>query len=1451
MASEPFCVFECNSIGDKILLFTQEKLKKCREILTIRVALKLKYNDVNLPVTVTKTHGYHSKCCKDFLAVPKKYIVKYDALQSSETPSTSRSDEAGPSENISHETMDVSRTDTHADASESARAAPFESIEQNAEEAMDVSMTDQPEEKDAALTDSGKICFFCDKTRVRKNARTIPIHSSTKVKLVNDVMKNAHGLDDKAMLQKINHLPADAIIYYHNGCKTLYLKRFINKPQTFVSKWHHSRQYHELAFKEIIAFIEEEVLKQKKPVFLRFITSMFNSILEKFYLEMYASFDSAITDHRMLEKLKQHFEDDISVVLMHNKKIISPRETTAITEEIFTDLQDSADIQRAALILRKKILNITKKPLPSDIKLNDLIAGECDIPLELSSFLQSVICGPDKRTRNSSNCLRKINSISQDVIYATHHGKIKTGKHITLAMVLKSITSSRKVIDIINRFGHCCSYNVAEELETEITYSLCKKRNVCPEDTILSPKYCTGVAFDNYDRYVETCNGKDTLHDTVGILYQNIIPDESTPIFESDNSNSNNDLYLTVKRRRTLDVIAAELPAYTKKPKLREHLLPVDSELRMINSSKFEAMTKLDILWLFTHYTKIPSTPMWVGFNSKIIEDNSMKQKISYLTPINASPTDISVVYETMRQSQQIAQECQQPSIQVTYDLAIAKIAMQIQSEEKPIFQNLFIHMGDFHTMLAYFKGVGKFIDECGLTHMMVESELLASGSVNGFISGKHFNRCKRLHPIVSLGLQILHVEQFIIDCDIDLSDDVTEELLKFQSEKSLINTLDNEVISEIVLKYLQYKEDTKNGKFGKTAQYYMMYIDFINYYLMLTRSIRMGDFELYKYVIPKISNIFFIFNQINYARWLQKYYDNLLRIEETHPDLAEDFKKGMFGVKRTDKDFSRVPVDLTLEQTINAEAARKLTGVSHFTNSISARQRWAKSHGTRSEIISYIMDICGLKKAQDITAQLEKHQIKKDNLQLRAFIEVLRNNMNPFDSKKLNHDKLYNISTGRCASDSVSNFLLKAEEIGELQRKEFISKCAKDINSFEESLKKNKIFNFSSSHEKKKVYLVNKTQEVRMQRDLFGRMLGISIEKNTDIEKVLTFPITPIPMSLCHTDGSIFKTDKSSLMKCLQVESTAPTHNDFVLIDGFFLLHCIKDVPRTFEGISKKILQMLTNYSAPNVHLIFDRYYQPSIKDYERCMRGRQETDREYVISGPQQVRPPEFAKELRNDNFKTALVSFLIDHWESDSVAEFIGRKKILLNHIKCYLYEVDNNNKVVKTESNEFSCPWHEEADTKIVFHAMNINYAANITVRCSDTDILIILLGNMHHRKSQSNIWIDCGVSNKRRIIDVNKLSNFLGDDLCKALPGFHAFTGCDYNPAFFRKGKQRPFKIMSQSQKYTKAFSDLGDISCNKDEVFQVLEEICFGILQSVAEDNYNEPSALEQATAER
>lgn len=133
---------------------------------------------------------------------------------------------------------------------------------------------------------------------------------------------------------------------------------------------------------------------------------------------------------------------------------------------------------------------------------------------------------------------------------------------------------------------------------------------------------------------------------------------------------------------------------------------------------------------------------------------HSIKQKVSYLTTINKSPTSNDVVAESMFQAQILAVECNEPYMQVTYDLAIAKIALQIQSMERENvhnFNNLFIHFGAFHIQMAYFKAVGKYIDNCGISNILIDSKLLASGSLNRFLTGKHFNRCKRIRPMISL----------------------------------------------------------------------------------------------------------------------------------------------------------------------------------------------------------------------------------------------------------------------------------------------------------------------------------------------------------------------------------------------------------------------------------------------------------------------------------------------------------------------------------------------------------------------------------------------------------------------------------------------------------------------------------------------------------------------------
>lgn len=198
--------------------------------------------------------------------------------------------------------------------------------------------------------------------------------------------------------------------------------------------------------------------------------------------------------------------------------------------------------------------------------------------------------------------------------------------------------------------------------------------------------------------------GKDTLHDTVGIIYQNINSTQEVEVEELPETFTNR------RRRRSYEAIDPELPFVAKKRKMSSGFQPeIVSGVNVIVSKA--VYDRIDTVWMLLHALGLPNIPMWVGFNSHIMKDESPQQLVSYLTPINASPTAIPVVLETMIQCTKILQELNQPYMQVTYDLAIAKIALQIQANEPDRFKKLFIHLGAFHVMLSYFKAIEKVID--------------------------------------------------------------------------------------------------------------------------------------------------------------------------------------------------------------------------------------------------------------------------------------------------------------------------------------------------------------------------------------------------------------------------------------------------------------------------------------------------------------------------------------------------------------------------------------------------------------------------------------------------------------------------------------------------------------------------------------------------------------------
>lgn len=187
-----------------------------------------------------------------------------------------------------------------------------------------------------------------------------------------------------------------------------------------------------------------------------------------------------------------------------------------------------------------------------------------------------------------------------------------------------------------------------------------------------------------------------------------------------------------------------------------------DSRRSLPPPSTLKNALNLDFVWMLSLCHCVPNTPMSTGWNSRIVKDVLPLQRVRYLPQIDASPTRVDFVKETMERSLRILKECNQRYISGTYDLAIANQALCIQSMEKPIFNNFFIQLGSFHIFLSFFKAVGKFIAEFGAPYALTESEVLAAGSLNGFLLGTNYSRCNRIPPLFVVSLEILHFQAFI-----------------------------------------------------------------------------------------------------------------------------------------------------------------------------------------------------------------------------------------------------------------------------------------------------------------------------------------------------------------------------------------------------------------------------------------------------------------------------------------------------------------------------------------------------------------------------------------------------------------------------------------------------------------------------------------------------------------
>ena len=317
------------------------------------------------------------------------------------------------------------------------------------------------------------------------------------------------------------------------------------------------------------------------------------------------------------------------------------------------------------------------------------------------------------------------------------------------------------------------------------------------------------------------------------------------------------------------------------------------------------------------------------------------------------------------------------------------------------------------------------------------------------------------------------------------------------------------------------------------------------------------------------------------------------------------------------------------------------------------------------------------------------------------------------------------------------------------------------------------------------------------------------------------------IPWSLGTPDGGLTKTDKAQL-HVLERESgshepvIAPPNSVYV-IDGNALIRSLTHLPETFGEFALQVFQAMP--ICQTIHFVTDTYKQHSIKGLERSRRGKGSV---LLLSGSLRKLPRDFGSFMHDSQNKRQLINFLFTQWQLPSYASVLsGRNIYFVCEEKCARLSSDDGIIVTVADVMELHSS-QEEADTRIILHCMFsakhcMDLPQTIVVRSPDTDVFVLLVSCCMAIKVP--ILFDTGTGNKRRLIDINKIQSVLGEDISQALPGFHAFTGCDTTSAFVRRGKRGPLTLMRRNAKFCSAFKSLGQAPDHIDEdVAQKLEQ---------------------------
>lgn len=1057
------------------------------------------------------------------------------------------------------------------------------------------------------------------------------------------------------------------------------------------------------------------------------------------------------------------------------------------------------------------------KPTPWPPKVDELEEEEELSPLMVQ--LLSALRGKKQLDLSPSTlCLASL--ITQ---YIT---KQPTATAVNATVTLHGMTRSKELVDSYYKLGMGISYPNVLLLRDFWTMQDLEQCAICPNE--ISEAEPSISIIDNDDFNNDTLTGGGTAHRTNWMFLQRVkrlVPENDAHTQDDEER---------IKDAKVLSQVltekASEMQVVMPYKTIKRGEPPIRPEPTTFSAST-EHQQKRSILHVLARAdvngdrpdAAKQTIPSYNGFHAGLNAEQG-KSKAYFHISYNQAPNK-SVVNDIMDKLSTIIATKRMPFAFLVGDHPVYVIITQLKAESPNKYRDIVPFLGPFHTQCVMMSAIYKRYKGSGLEDVLIAAGVIAEGSVDRALKGKHYKRGLRCLRLMYEALMSQLVQERLTPHMADETKKNLETLrdmsLSQESRAAAHATLEEDAHLDGLINTLFTHVEASD-----MADYWRDFLSMTDVLMQNVHAVHICNWDEYVESLRAMLPWMVAYDNNRYGRWLSDFWAMLSAL----PANQVAFLSTHFAQSITGNPYSNMAWDMWIECTMNKGSKMKSGWLSILQNE---KQLMVHSRNVNNvaQIRAALNTLANRKVSKRKHKECGSKRMQEDEQCVQDLVACMHEfNSFPFDPSS---PTLRTLQSAMPASDELIADFNSAHAAGEKKLTSFLQErvFSKNISIYA-CVPLSKRLTFAKMPVTEKCGEKLEARAAEMERSALKSVIDlVEVSHVVDLTELLEHRVIEECVALFNSNCTYRKTQKSKLIQRMSLTSVhlqepytalidmgmiwrmaTPSAEDRQKQDGtpykwFDYVHKVASIIRTRHDRAAHIICVNDSYDAPY-----------STKDDERDLRlqGKAHIPNTYMKLSDTFPSAKAFTTLLCSVSNKSRLQK-LIGSYLTAQAESFNAE----------IVYSVGSNCTNLSTQQAMENYSFDQsEADT-VIFSIYAVlresGYSGPVVIDAADTDAYVTAA--LISRQLPGILCI-------KRKQDIFLCRELVTDEMANCIVQLHCMTGCDANSGFYGKGKKSVYDRVAKSPVAQQQLSRCGDSLDLEEEVleklFQFTRHVIYG-----------------------